>query len=54
MILVMKHLLTSIKYAAHYCWSGSGQECAMTMYSALLRLGAQDDDFVWRTRSESI
>lgn len=31
---------------AHCCWRGSGKESAMVMYSALLKLGAQDDDFI--------
>ncbi len=50
MIAIMSYLLTRLfKYAAHYCWRGSGREQAMAMYYALLRLGAQDDDFACRT-----
>ena len=37
------------KYAAHYCWRGSGQECAMAMYSALLEFDVSDENFLWRT-----
>jgi len=45
----MNVLLTNGKYAAHYCWRGSGQERAMAMYSALLSLGVSDGDFLYRT-----
>lgn len=38
-----------LKYAAHYCWKGSGMERAMDMYSALVAIGAQDDEFACRT-----
>ncbi len=42
-------LTRSSKYAAHYCWKGSGMEQAMAMYYALVKLGAQDDEFACRT-----
>ncbi len=44
----MNVLLISGKYAAHYCWRRSGQECAMAMYSALLGFGVSDGDFLYR------
>lgn len=46
----MSNLLTRLfKYAAYYCWRGSGKEKAMAMYCALLEFGAHDDSFACRT-----
>lgn len=38
-----------MKYAAHYCWRGYGQERALAMYSALLNFGPGSNEFIYRT-----